>query len=394
MKITKLYALCLAVCLLPAILFAQGTISNTGTNTNGSSSNGINTAVPFLTIAPDSRSGAMGDVGVALSPDVNANYWNPSKLAFIDDKDNVALSYSPWLRNLISGVNLAYLSYAHQIDNRNTLGLSLRYFNLGQIQLIDANQTDQGTYTPNEFSIDGSFARKFGQNFSLGLTFRYIHSGLTNGAMVNGLQTKAGNAIAADVSAFYQKPSTQFGYDALLSFGANFSNIGTKMNFTNNGASYFLPANMRIGVADTWYLDNSNQFTLALDLNKLMVPTPPIRNSSGQIVSGYDDNRSIPAGVFGSFADAPGGFSEELREISYAAGAEYGYNKQLFIRAGYFYENPSKGNRQYATLGAGFKYDVFNFDLSYLLASQQKSALANTLRFTLIATFGGKRPVL
>lgn len=388
---TKLYALSISFFLLPAALIAQ--TNNTNTNTNGSSSNGINTAVPFLTIAPDSRSGAMGDAGVALSPDANANYWNPSKLAFIEDKDNVALSYSPWLRNLISDVNLAYLSYAHLLDNRNAIGVSLRYFNLGKIQLIDGSQADQGTFSPNEFSIDGSFSRKFGQNFSLGLTMRYIHSGLTNGAVVNGLQTKAGNAIAADVSAYYQKPGTQFGKDALLTFGANFSNIGTKMSYTDNGASYFLPANMRIGVADTWFLDNTNQFTLTLDLNKLMAPTPPIRNSNGQITSGYDDNRSIPAGIFGSFADAPGGFSEELREISYAAGAEYAYNKQFFLRAGYFYENPSKGNRQYATLGAGFKYDMFNLDLSYLVGTQQKSALANTLRFTLIANFGGKRSI-
>ncbi|WP_295770482.1 type IX secretion system outer membrane channel protein PorV [uncultured Mucilaginibacter sp.] len=386
---SKLNAFFIVSWLLPAAAFCQA--NNTNTNSKGSSVNGINTAVPFLTIAPDSRSGAMGDAGVALSPDANANYWNPSKLAFIDDKDNLALSYSPWLRRLISDVNLAYLSYAHQLDSRNTIGLSLRYFNLGKIQLIDGSQADQGTYTPNEFSIDGSFARKFGENFSLGLTLRYIYSGLTNGAAVNGLQTKAGNALAADVSAYYQKQTQQFGKDALLAFGANFSNLGTKMSYTDNGASYFLPANMRIGVADTWYLDKLNQLTLTLDLNKLMAPTPPIRNSNGAIISGYDDNRSVPAGIFGSFADAPGGVREELKEISYAAGAEYGYSKQFFLRAGYFYENPSKGNRQYATVGAGFKYDIFDIDLSYLVAAQQKSALANTLRFTLIANFGGKR---
>ncbi|CAM3864741.1 type IX secretion system outer membrane channel protein PorV [Mucilaginibacter galii] len=390
MKIFTLYAICFSCLLSPVLLHAQGTVGTTGTNTNGSSSNGINTAVPFLTIAPDSRSGAMGDAGVALSPDVNANYWNPSKLAFIEGQDNVSLSYSPWLRNLISDVNLAYLSYARKIDDRNTVGVSLRYFNLGSIQLVDIGQNDQGTYRPNELSIDGSFARKFGRNFSLGLTLRYIHSGLTNGGMVNGQQTRAGNAVAADVSAYYRKESYQFGRDALLSFGANFSNIGTKMSYTTNGAQYFLPANMRIGAADTWYVDNSSQFTLTLDLNKLMVPTPPIRNSMGDIISGYDDNRSVPAGVFGSFADAPGGFKEELKEISYAAGAEYGYNKQFFLRLGYFYENPSKGNRQYGTLGAGFKYDIFNLDLAYLVATQEKSPLANTLRFTLSANFGGR----
>jgi hypothetical protein len=390
MKPNKLYALIFALFTIPTALLAQGTVGNTGTNTNGSSSGGINTAVPFLTIAPDSRSGAMGDAGVALSPDANASYWNASKLAFIDGQDNVSLSYSPWLRNLVSDVNLAYLSYAHRVDNRNTLSLSLRYFNLGNIQLIDVNQNDQGTYRPAEFSIDGAFARKFGQNFSLGLSVRYIHSNLSTGNVYNGQQGKAGNALATDVSAYYQKPTQQFGKDALLAFGANFSNIGTKMSFVENGPTYFLPSNLRIGAADTWYLDNANQFTLTLDLNKLLVPTPPIRDSKGNIVGGYDDNRSVPAGIFGSFADAPGGFSEELKEISYAGGAEYGYNKRFFVRAGYFYENPSKGNRQYATIGAGFKYDIFNLDLAYLVASQQKSALANTLRFTLSVNFDRK----
>jgi len=162
------------------------------------------------------------------------------------------------------------------------------------------------------------------------------------------------------------------------------------MSYTTTGQSYFLPTNLRLGAANTWYLDNANEFTLTLDLNKLLVPTPPIRDNSGAIVSGTNDDRSVPAGIFGSFGDAPGGFSEEMKEISYGGGAEYGYNKQFFLRAGYFYENPSKGNRQYATLGAGFKYDIFNLDLAYLLATQEKSALANTLRFTVSANFGGK----
>lgn len=390
MKTLKCCIILFAFCVLPAVLLAQGTVGNTNTTTNGSSTSGIVTAVPFLTIAPDSRSGAMGDAGVALSPDVNANYWNPSKLAFIEGQDNASLSYSPWLRNLVSGINLAYLSYAHKLDDRNTIGASLRYFNLGSIQLVDANQTDQGTYTPNEFSLDGTFARKFGQNFSLGLTVRYIHSNLTNGGLANGQQTRAGNALAADVSAYYIKQVRQFGKDADFSLGVNLSNMGTKMSFATSGQRYFLPANFRVGAANTWYLDKYNQFTLTLDLNKLMAPTAPIRNSQGNIISGYDDDRSIPAGIFGSFADAPGGFKEELKEISYAVGAEYGYNKQFFLRAGYFYENPSKGNRQYATLGGGLKYDIFNIDLAYLLATQQKSPLANTLRFTVSANFGSK----
>jgi hypothetical protein len=390
MKIAIFLVLFCIPVLVPSILYAQGTINNAGTTTNGSSSNALTTAVPFLTIAPDSRSGGMGDAGVAISPDVNANYWNPSKLAFLESKDNASLSYSPWLPNLVSGINLAYLSYAHKLDERNTIGLSLRYFNLGTIQLIDINQNNQGTYQPNEFSIDGSLARKFGEDFSLGLSLRFVHSNLSNGALSAGQQVKAANAAAADVSAYYRKPGQQFGHDALFAAGLNISNIGTKISYSSGGTQYFLPANLRLGVANTWFLDELNQLTLTLDVNKLLVPTPPLRDGLGNIIQGTDDNRSVPAGIVGSFADAPGGVNEELREISYAGGVEYGYNKQFFVRSGYFYESPSKGNRQYLTLGAGFKYDIFNLDLAYLVGTQQKSPLANTLRFTLSANFGAQ----
>jgi hypothetical protein len=376
--------------LTPLSLMAQ-VVGPTGTNTNGSSSNAIKTGVPFLSISPDSRSGAMGDAGVALSPDVNANYWNPSKLAFLEGDDNLSLSYSPWLRRLVPDVDLAYLSYAHKLDDRNTIGASLRYFNLGSIQLVDANQNDQGTYRPNEFSFDVSLGRKFGENFSLGLTGRYIHSNLSNGAFVAGQQTKAANAVAADVSMFYRKPTQQFGKDALFAFGVDISNIGTKISYSDGGVKYFLPTNLKIGAANTWYIDNTNEFTVTLDLNKLLVPTPPIRDNSGNIISGKNDDRSVPSGIFGSFSDAPGGFSEEIKEISYSPGIEYKYNKQFALRAGYFYENPSKGDRQYLTLGAGFRYDIFDLDFSYLAANQQKSPLSNTLRFSVIVNFAGDK---
>jgi len=333
----------------------------------------------------------MGDAGVALSPDVNANYWNPSKLAFIEGTDNMSLSYSPWLRRLVPDVNLAYLSYAHKLDDRNTLGASLRYFNLGAIQLVDANQNDQGTYRPNEFSLDVSFARKFGENLSLGLTGRYIHSNLSNGTFTAGQQTKPANALAADASMYYKKPGQQFGTDALFAFGVDISNIGTKISYSDGGVKYFLPTNLRIGAANTWYLDDYNEVTLALDLNKLLVPTPPIRDSNGNIISGKDDNRSVVSGIFGSFSDAPGGFHEELEEVSFSPGLEYKYNKQFALRAGYFYENPAKGDRQYLTLGAGFKYDVFDIDFSYLAANQTKSPLSNTLRFSVLVNFGSTK---
>lgn len=357
-------------------------------NTNGSSANAIPTAVPFLTVSPDPRSGALGDAGVALSPDVNANYWNPSKLAFIDDGATLSLSYSPWLRHLLPDVNLTYLSFAKKVDDRNAFGASLRYFNLGSIELFDQYQSAQGTYQPNEFAIDGSYARKFGDKFSLGLTLRYIHSSLSNGAFVDGQTIRAANGVAADVSFYYKSKGQQFGKDALFAFGADISNIGTKIGYTDGGQKYFLPTNLRIGAANTWDLDEYNQLTVALDLNKLLVPTPPIRDAQGNIIQGKNDDRSVVSGIFGSFTDAPGGFSEELKEISYSTGAEYWYNKQFALRAGYFYENPDKGNRQYLTLGAGLKYDSFMFDFSYLIASQDKSPLANTLRFSLGYKFG------
>lgn len=365
---------------MPAFAAAQ--------SSDGSSVNAIPTAVPFLNISPDSRSGAMGDAGVAISPDVNANYWNPAKLAFLEDNDNVSLSYSPWLRHLVPDVSLAYLSYAHKIDDRNTFGASLRYFNLGSIQLIDANQTEQGVYKPSEFSLDASFARKFGENLSLGLTLRYIYSNFSNGAFISGAgqQNKAGNAVSAGVSMFYQKP---YGNNSTFAFGANISNIGNKISYTTTGPSYFLPTNLKMGVANTWQLDDVSKFTIAFDINKLLAPTPPIRDNEGKIISGKDDDVSVPAGIFGSFSDAPGGFSEEMKELSFSPGLEYMYNDLFALRAGYFYENPDKGGRHYATAGFGLKYSMFNFDFSYLLASQKNSPLANTLRFTLSANFGG-----
>ncbi len=377
------------ILLLPLFAAAQ-----TGTSTNGSGSNAIPTAVPFLNISPDSRSGAMGDAGVALSPDVNANYWNPSKLAFLDSAANsVSLSYSPWLRHLVPDVSLSYVSFAHKLDSRNTIGASLRYFNLGSIQLVDANQNDQGTYRPSEFSFDVSFARKFGNNFSLGLTMRYIHSNLSNQSFASGSsqQTKAGNAVAADVSMYHTNTYQQFGKDATFSYGLDISNIGSKVSYSDVGPSYFLPTNLKLGIANTLNIDEFNQITFAFDINKLLVPTPPIRDANGNVISGHEDNISVPAGIFGSFSDAPGGFSEEIKEISFSPGIEYIYDQQFAIRGGYFYENAAKGGRQYLTLGLGLKYDIYKFDFSYLAASQQSSPLANTLRFSLSVNFGARK---
>jgi hypothetical protein len=383
-----------SIFLLNSLLLPLMAMSQTvGTNTNGSNLTAIPTAVPFLNITPDSRSGAMGDAGVAISPDVNANYWNPAKLAFLGDDDAVSLSYSPWLRQLVPDISLSYLSYAHRIDDRNSIGAALRYFNYGTIQFRDASQNDLGTYSPNEFTFSGSFARKFGDEFSLALTTGFVHSNLSNAFFSTGTgqQAKAGNALSAGVSFFYTKQIQEFGGDATLSFGTNISNIGSKISYSNDGPRYFLPANLKLGFANTINLDDFNQITFTVDFNKLLVPTPPILDASGNIIKGQSDDISVPAGIFASFTDAPGGFSQELQQITVSPGMEYWYNKLFALRAGYFYENPNNGGSHYLTLGLGFKYDIFDLDFSYLAASQQNSPLANTLRFSLIATFGGEK---
>jgi len=349
-------------------------------NTNGSKSNAIVTAVPFLTISPDARSGGLGDAGAATTPDASSTYWNPAKLAFIDDPKSLSLSYSPWMRRLYSDVNLAYLSFVNRIDDRNTIGASLRYFNLGKVDSYDDNINSLGTLRPNEFSLDVSAARKFGKELSLGITARYIHSSLTQGAAVGGVQSQAANAFAADVSLYYTANS--------FSFGADISNIGTKMSYSQGGQQYFLPTNLRLGVAKNVELDELNDFTLAFDVNKLLVPTPPLRDGSGKIISGSDDNKSVVAGIFSSFGDAPGGFSEEMQEISFSPAFEYWYKKQFALRAGFFYENPNKGDRQYITFGAGFRSSDFKLDLSYLASNQTSSPLAGVVRFSVGFNFG------
>ena len=353
---------------------------------DGKRTNTIQTAAPFLLIAPDARSGAMGDVGVATSPDANSSHWNPAKLAFLDQPTGISASYTPWLRNLVPDVDLGYLTVFHRLDERNIIGGSLRYFSYGSIQLTDDSKNDIGVYSPNEFSIDGTFSRKFGENFSLGTGVRYIRSSLSNGQF-NGQDIQPATALAADVSAYMKKGTVMFGKDTELAFGMNISNIGTKMNYSDGSSKSFLPTNMKVGGASTFNIDDLNQFTVALDLNKLLVPTNPIRDADGDIISGKDPDRSVPAGIFGSFSDAPGGFSEEFSELSYSLGTEYWYNKQFALRSGYFYETPTKGDRRYFTVGAGLKYNVFNLDFAYLLASQQKSPLAQTLRFSLVFNF-------
>ncbi|MGZ3968058.1 MAG: type IX secretion system outer membrane channel protein PorV [Mucilaginibacter sp.] len=365
------------------------------TNTNGSSTGAIPTAVPFLTISPDSRSAGTGDAGVAISPDVNANFWNPSKLVFIKEDDAVGLSYSPWMRHLVPDMSLSNLSFAHKISDRDALGASLRYFNLGTMQLTDINQNNEGLFRPYEYALDMSYARKFGESFSLGLTGRYIYSAISNQSFASGTAQTLGaaKAIATDVSLYYfvMGDDSKSASEAPFAVGLNISNIGTKVRYSSTGPSYFLPANMKLGMAGNWNWDEDNRLTVTIDLNKLLVPTPPVRDANGNIISGTNDDISVPSGLFSSFTDAPGGFRQEIQEINVATGLEYVYSDQFYLRAGYFYENPNQGNRQYLTIGMGLKYDVFRFDFSYLAARQQTSPLANTIRVGLSMAFGASK---
>lgn len=366
---TRKTAFLIGVVLSPLLAAAQ-------VSTNGSNANAIPTAVPFLTISPDSRSGALGDAGVALSSDANANYWNPSKLAFIEDDNMVSLSYSPWLSNLVPDINLSYLSFGHKIDDRNSIGASLRYFNIGPVNLTGSQGESLGTFTPAEFSVDVSYARSFGEDFSLGLTARYIHSNLSNGSPSTPTQGQ-GNAFAADASMYYKKQVQEFGDEAQFAFGADISNIGTKMSYGPNQPAQFLPTNLRVGAANTWNFDNISKLTFTLDLNKFLVPS-----SGGTDIT-------VPQGIFQSFSDVSA--SQEFKEVYYSAGLEYWYNNVFALRGGYYYQNPATGGRNYLTLGVGFKYHEYGFDFSYIAAGQQSSPLANTLRFTLSAGFGGTK---
>ncbi|HNR43064.1 MAG TPA: type IX secretion system outer membrane channel protein PorV [Bacteroidales bacterium] len=344
--------------------------------------NAIQTVVPFLTIAPDSRAGGMGDAGVATSPDVYSNHWNPAKFAFIEGKGGVGISYSPWLRNLVPDINIAYLSGYYRIDLKQVVSASLLYSSLGDVPFTDNYGNLERTFKPNELAFDLGYSRVFADHFSGGIAFRFIYSNLTGGAYSGGTATRPGISFAADIGGYYHNDISLFSKDGEFGLGLNFSNIGSKMSYSDGQTSDFIPMNMRLGAAGTLNFNNFNKMTLAVDLNKLLVPTPP-KYDGTEIVAGKDPNVSVPIAIFQSFYDAPGGFSEELHEITYSFGAEYWYNNQFAIRGGYFHENASKGNRKYFTAGAGFRLKGFTIDFSYLMPTVSNHPLARTLRFSL-----------
>ncbi len=361
-------------------------------NLNGSSINTITTAVPFLRISPDARSGGMGDVGIALTPDANAEFWNVGKLPFAQKKYGVSVSYTPWLKDLVPDIFLAYISgYAKFGENNNqAIGASLRYFSLGDINYVDVNASPTGTGKPREFSLDGSYSFRPSPYFSLGIGLRYIHSAIATGlAGSQGADYKPGNAVAGDVGFYYTKTREIDDFRKRnFSFGATITNLGSRISYSSVRRD-FIPINLGIGAAYTSQFDEYNKVTFALDINKLLVPTPLDSSTSGTPKYYYPD-KTVVSGVLGSFSDAPGGASEEFKEIQFSAGLEYWYQDQFAVRAGYFYEDPTKGDRKYFTLGLGARYTAFTINAAYLVPSGSginRNPLSNTLRFTLSFDF-------
>lgn len=336
----------------------------------------ITTAVPFLTIAPDPIAGAMGDVGAATDPNANSAHWNPAKLTFINKKAGAAFSFTPWLQRFVDDMSISYLSAFVKIDDESAFGFAMTYFDLGDIQLTDGAGNELNTINPREFALATTYSRKLGNNFSLGITGKFIHSNLSGGITVSPVtDPKPGTSIAADIGVYYRSRVTVFQKDAQLSFGGVISNLGAKISYNSADEEDFIPTNLRLGSALSTYLDPYNKITFAMDFNKLMVPTPQ--------PDGSHLDKGLLEGVFGSFGDAPDGFKEELQEVTVSTGAEYEYKETFAIRAGYFYEHVNKGNRKYFTMGVGFKHKALGFDFAYLIPQFQDHPLAETLRFGL-----------
>ena len=388
---------------LASVLFTQNSFAQDVPNSDSDYLNNLNTistSVPFLLIAPDSRAGAMGDVGAATSPDHNSIHWNASKLAFLKENNGFSISYTPWLQDLVPEISLSYLSGFKRLNSRSTIAGSLRYFSLGEIQFTNSAGDPISKFSPNEFAFDGAYAMKLSEKFSTGMTMRYIYSNLTGGINVEGgAATKPGTSFGVDLSSYYQ--SDEFKIEdktAYWAAGMNISNVGNKISYTDGGEEHFLPMNGRLGASFNMELDDYNSVSFAFDVNKLLAPTPPVYavdadgnslyhdNGDKVIAAGKDPNVGTLAGMFQSFNDAPGGMQEEFNELMFAAGMEYWYLKQFAFRGGYFHEHATKGNRKYFTLGIGLRMNVFSLDMAFLIPAQQgvRSPLANTLRFTML----------
>lgn len=345
--------------------------------------NPVTTSVTSQSIAPDARSAGMGDVGVATDPDVVSQYWNPAKYPFNISRAGVAINYTPWLRQLVSDIDLAYVAGYYRIGDYSAVSASLRYFSLGEVQMLD---DDNLTINPYEMSFDVAYSLMLSEHFSLGAAVRWIYSDLTYDFTSD---TAPGSAFAADLSCYYQNYLNIGERECQLGLGLNISNIGSKISFGGDNNSEFIPTNMRLGASLMVPIDEYNRFTIAADANKLLVPTYPKQNEGEsteayqeRVQKDYYDVSSI-SGIFKSFGDAPGGFKEELQEIQWSVGAEYIYHDKFALRAGYHHESENKGNRKYFTVGAGFKMSVFSLDAGYVIATAKSNPLDQTLRFSL-----------
>jgi hypothetical protein len=389
-------------------VFSQATDDDLQLNT-------ITTSLPFMSITPDSRSGAMGDVGTALSGTSSSVYWNSAMLNFAQKDAEISLSYTPWLRQLTNDIHLSYVSGYKKMGKNQVFGGSLRYFSLGSITFTDASANYIREDKPNEFELTGAYALKLSEKISVGVNGKFAYSNLTGGLPIPGVETKPGIAGASDISFAYHDDQFKLGSKTgTFTFGATINNIGNKVSYSDVNSRDFIPMNLKIGSAFTNKIDAYNSFTFALDLQRLLVPTPPIYNADKEIIGGKSDDIGVISAMLQSFYDAPGQLEkdangdyvldengrgvvvknsrlkEELREIMIATGIEYWYNKTFALRSGFFYEHRTKGARQYFNAGVGLRYNMIEIDMSYLLALKRNNPLANTLRFTLRFDIGSK----
>lgn len=348
--------------------------------------NPVNASVTSQTIAPDARAAGMGDVGAATDADVNSQYWNPAKYPFAISRAGVSLNYTPWLRQLVNDMDVAYLSGYYRIGEHSAVSGSLRYFSMGEVYMDGQTDDNAMTISPYEMSLDVAYSLMLSEKFSIAAAVRWIYSDLTFDFTED---TAPGSAFAADIAAYYQNYLNIGQRECQLGLGLNISNIGSKISFGGDNHSYFIPSNLRLGASLKVPIDEYNRITFAADANKLLVPTYP-KQEDGESTEDYQKrmedeywNVSSIAGIFKSFGDAPNGFSEELQEIYWSVGAEYEYNDKFFLRAGYHHESENKGNRKYFTVGAGFKMKVFSLDAGYVIATAKSNPLDQTLRFSL-----------
>ena len=377
----------IAKCLLASITLLSLVSSSIAQN---SPINVVTTAVPFLRISPDARAGGMGDLGVATTPDVNSQFYNVAKYAFASNPSGIGMTYTPWLKDLgLNDVYLASLAGYYKLDDVQAISGSLRYFSLGNIQFTDNLGNDLNSFRPREVAVDAGYSRKLSERLSLGIALRYINSNLAGGQAISGVSYKPGNAVSGDVGLYYNS----LGDDGSgLSLGLALTNLGSKISYTSDATQKdYIPANFTLGAVYTSVSNEVNKLSFGLDIHKLMVPTPPLLGDSAGLVN-YR-SKGVVGSWFSSFGDATGGFAEELKEFYFSLGGEYTYDEQFSLRAGYFYENQTKGNRQYFSLGAGFKYSSLAFNLSYLIPSGSgvnRNPLSNTIRFGLVFDLGAQ----